>query len=538
MMDKQTFLAGGKRLRAVQEEILAALVEQGRETRFGRRHGFERIHSPQAYAEAVPPRAYEAWRQDIERIVAGEPDVLSTSPVYCFISSSGSSGGPPKVVPMTHRFVEEAFSPFYRLCLASICEAFPFVHPRHGATLNLKADPLRPRPKLANGMAHLGLSQVDFSRDFDEMASEPGADSPWVQVPPGIEEELERLHVKLLKSAGEGVRALVGINPRTVANLVRLLALRGQELVAGVRSGLHRGQAVCAPRPALADALAARLREQGQLKPADWWPALELVIAWQDGMASVYQPRLQALFGAGVRCVDAPLGASEAPLTVPWYDGRPGGLLAYHTVYYEFLAVDGARRGEVLGAHELREGDCHSVIVSQQSGLYRYHLQDLVRVEGHLGGIPRLSYQGRYAPGREVQEHHWLDAARQLAGRAPVTAFSAMPEGAGDWRVWIEFDMGCTEEDRRRVCHELATRMACLGEDGRAGLKPRRAVTVVEVGMDGFHFAWQASLQAGRRAPQVKDLVTIATPLHTGPASQVQRCRVGPGSPTETDTSA
>jgi hypothetical protein len=529
VLDKQTFLTGGPGLRQVQEELLLALLRQGRDTAFGRRHGFDRIGNAAQYAQAVPIRAHDAWRPDIERIVAGEAGVLSTSPVYRFISSSGSSGGPPKVLPMTQRFVQEAFAPFYRLCLASICEAFPFVHPSQGATLNLKADPLRPRPKLANGMEHLGLSQVNFAQDFDEMSTEPGADSPWVQVPAEIDEELERLHVKLLKSAGEPVRALVGINPRTVANLARLLTLRAPELLDDVRSGMHRGIAVCAPRPDLADAFADKMKARGGHQWAGCrWPQLELVIAWRDGMASVYQAHLRSLFGPHVRFVDAPLGASEAPLTVPIYDGLPGGLLAYHTVYYEFLAVDGARRGEVLGAHELREGDCYSVIVSQQSGLHRYHLQDLVRVESHLDGIPRLSYQGRYVAGRNVQEHQWLDAVRHATASVPAVAFCAMPQGQGSWCVWIEFAPACHEADRIKACHELAAYMckACgQSEDAR----PSAEITVIEVDPDGFHVAWQASLHAGRRAPQVKDLVTCTTPLQTGDVRQTVRCRLTAG---------
>lgn len=526
MLDKQTFLTGGPGLKHVQQEILLALLRQGRDTDFGRRHGFGRIASPAQYAQAVPIRAHDAWRADIARVVAGETNVLSTSPVYRFVSSSGSSGGPPKVLPMTQRFVQDAFAPFHRLCLASINEAFPFVHPSHPVTLNLKADPLRPTAKLTNGMAHLGLSQVNFARDFDAMSAEPGADSAWVQVPAEIEEELERLHVKLLKSAGAAVRALVGINPRTVANLARLLTLRAPELLEDLRSGMHRGIAVCEPRADLAQTLAARMEENGgHLLPLHWWPQLELVIAWRDGMASVYQGHLRTLFGPHVRFADAPLGASEAPLTVPIYDGLPGGLLAYHTVYYEFLAVDGARRGEVLGAHELRDGECYSVIVSQQSGLHRYHLQDLVRVESHHHGIPRLSYQGRYVEGRRLQEHHWLAAVRHATAGLNVVAFCAMPQGPDDWCVWIEFDPACPDADRISACHTLAEWVCHAdGKGGGAGTRP--LVTVIEVDRDGFHEAWRASLAAGRRAPQVKDLITCTQPLQTGSVRQTVRCRL------------
>jgi hypothetical protein len=245
-------------------------------------------------------------------------------------------------------------------------------------------------------------------------------------------------------------------------------------------------------------------------------------------MASVYQAHLRSLFGPHVRFVDAPLGASEAPLTVPIYDGRPGGLLAYHTVYYEFLAVDGERRGEVIGAHDLRQGNCYSVIVSQQSGLYRYHLQDLVRVESHLEGIPRLSYQGRYVEHRKVQEHQWLDAVRRASAQVPVVAFCAMPQGPDSWCVWIEFSPACVEADRVKACHDLATWMCevCSSdkEDGATA-----AITVIEVDQDGFHVAWQAGLHAGRRAPQVKDLITCATPLSTGAVRQTLRCRLTMG---------
>ena len=85
---------------AAQRRVLARLLRENSGCEFGRRHGFDRIDTPAAYAAAVPVRDYHAISDDIGRLLRGEKGVLTTGPVLMFEKTSGSTAAA-KYIPYT-----------------------------------------------------------------------------------------------------------------------------------------------------------------------------------------------------------------------------------------------------------------------------------------------------------------------------------------------------------------------------------------------------------------------------------------------------
>ncbi|MEQ8359116.1 MAG: GH3 auxin-responsive promoter family protein [Cytophagales bacterium] len=83
-----------------QKRTFESLIVQGRETLFGEDHGFKHIRSVKEFQERVPLRDYEQLRPYIDRIRAGESDVLwKGRPIY-FAKTSGTTSGS-KYIPIT-----------------------------------------------------------------------------------------------------------------------------------------------------------------------------------------------------------------------------------------------------------------------------------------------------------------------------------------------------------------------------------------------------------------------------------------------------
>ena len=61
---------------AVQERTLRALVDRGRDTAWGREHGFAEIRGIADYQRRVPITTYLDIRLLVERAIGGEPNVL------------------------------------------------------------------------------------------------------------------------------------------------------------------------------------------------------------------------------------------------------------------------------------------------------------------------------------------------------------------------------------------------------------------------------------------------------------------------------
>jgi hypothetical protein len=84
----------------LQEQVFRELLARGRETAFGREHGFASVASYEDFRERVPVRDYEGIRPYIERIIAGEKDVLWPGRPLYFAKTSGTTSGA-KFIPIT-----------------------------------------------------------------------------------------------------------------------------------------------------------------------------------------------------------------------------------------------------------------------------------------------------------------------------------------------------------------------------------------------------------------------------------------------------
>ena len=83
-----------------QEKVFQQLIKKAAHTEFGKDHDFEHIHSHADFVKRVPIRDYEALKPYVDRVVAGEADILwKGKPVY-FAKTSGTTSGS-KYIPIT-----------------------------------------------------------------------------------------------------------------------------------------------------------------------------------------------------------------------------------------------------------------------------------------------------------------------------------------------------------------------------------------------------------------------------------------------------
>ncbi len=92
--------AWSKKPIATQEKVFHSLIKVGAKTVFGKEHGFEEISSYEDFRAKVPVRAYEDFIPYIDRIKAGEKNILwKGSPIY-FCKTSGTTAGV-KYIPIS-----------------------------------------------------------------------------------------------------------------------------------------------------------------------------------------------------------------------------------------------------------------------------------------------------------------------------------------------------------------------------------------------------------------------------------------------------
>lgn len=83
-----------------QATVMQQLLEKGRNTVFGREHGFAEIQSHQDFRQAVPIKDYEGLKPWFDRLVNAEPDLLWPGLPTYFAKTSGTTSGA-KFIPIT-----------------------------------------------------------------------------------------------------------------------------------------------------------------------------------------------------------------------------------------------------------------------------------------------------------------------------------------------------------------------------------------------------------------------------------------------------
>lgn len=138
--------------------------------------------------------------------------------------------------------------------------------------------------------------------------------------------------------------------------------------------------------------ISKKRRDLLQSKPIAWdalWSELKIISCWNSATAALQANKLQALFpntflqGKG-------LLATEAPMTIPLINA-PSYVPLIDDVFFEFLD----KHGEIKLLHELNQGEIYQIIISQQGGLYRYQMQDNVKVQASHFNTPCLEFVGR-----------------------------------------------------------------------------------------------------------------------------------------------
>ncbi|HET8753748.1 MAG TPA: GH3 auxin-responsive promoter family protein, partial [Salinimicrobium sp.] len=85
----------------VQQKVLNYLLENARNTSYGKEYRFNDINNFRQFQEQVPIISYEDLLPYINKILAGEKNVLWPGPLKWFAKSSGTTGTKSKLIPVS-----------------------------------------------------------------------------------------------------------------------------------------------------------------------------------------------------------------------------------------------------------------------------------------------------------------------------------------------------------------------------------------------------------------------------------------------------
>lgn len=432
-----------------QDKLLRRIMRDNAQTSIGQRYGFADITSLEAYRQRVPIHGFDDLADCVAAQQNGERALTMQKPVY-YTRTSGTTGRT-KDIPLTRHGLAQIGDVQKHLAY-SLWRDTGFLR---GALLAF-ASPAR-EGRLPNGVSY-GATSGSAYRSLSPILESKFA-VPRAAFAIGDAEEKYRIYALGVLARGD-ITGAVAANPSSILKVARIIQDDGPALLHALSCRQFDGFSSAA-QP-VAQRIAARmdgervevlcetLARDGALGPAQVWPSLSAIACWTGGSCGAALTPLMALLPPGVRVVEYGYSASEFMGTVN-VDARANiGLPQLTHNVYEFVPRAAWDAGDrtCLGLHELEVGEEYHIVVTTRSGLYRYHINDVVRAVSGKGGCPGLVFlqKGRGVTnitGEKLCEHQVITAMQEVlkARGIPAHGFVVLAdEHAARYTVCLETD--------------------------------------------------------------------------------------------------
>ena len=381
----------------VNGDFLKRCLSQNAETEYGKKYDFRSIGSYSDYAERVPITGWEDVRPWADLIAEdGKQNVLFQDDVACFYFTSGTTGQKKRVpcskkaMATQNRYLVDAMFGTIARELGDIwSEGGILLVNESGArftkagfpVFNISGRLINTQRKLASflyvspteAMLPSGPTESMTLHALAALADPTVSDieSSFVVFPVELMQYIESHWAHLAEQIATG----------TLDPAIRMPAEARKSLTRRIR-----------PNPERARRIEEVFRNRkGDTFMPELWPGLQVISAGTAADFGFFEHRMRAYAGDRVHFYHRGYTSSEGIFTIPESLDDSDGVLLADAAFYEFRLED----GRILTMDQLSQGMQGSLIVTTESGLYRYDMQEKVKVTGFSGSCPRLRLLGR-----------------------------------------------------------------------------------------------------------------------------------------------
>ncbi len=402
-----------------QKKLLFNIIRKNRNTLYGREYGFSSIKTVEDFQKRVPVNNYESLRPYIKKMMRGDRGVLTKEKAIFFGITSGTTSKP-KFIPVTK---------CSRLQKSKVMSVWLYrVITDHPEALKGKA--LVIMSPAVEGYAPSGVPYG--SESGDAYKNMPFLVRRHYALPYEvfcIKDYDARYYTMLRIGIEADVTNISTMNPLTILVLCQKIDKYAKDIIEDIRKGsLNKSLNIdsCIRRviektmranPKRAEFLEELLIEKGTLLPKDFWKDLALIACWTGGTVGLYVKEFAKYFPEGIKIRDFGYVSTEARVSVPISDDGPSGILTAGSNFYEFIPEEDIEKPEprYLTVDKLQIRGRYYIIFTTPGGLYRYNIDDIIKVVGFRKAAPVIEFiqKGKNvssAAGEKLYEAQIIDA--------------------------------------------------------------------------------------------------------------------------------
>lgn len=323
----------------VQEEWFQNLIFTAQHTEWGKKYGYTDISNSKTFKERVPIQTYDTLKPYIERMLAGEQNVLWPSEIKWFAKSSGTTNDRSKFIPVSEESLEECHYKGGKDLLSIYCNNRPDTKIFTGKCLVLggssQINQLNSESSYGDLSAVL-IKNLPFWAEFYRTPDQS------ITLMENFEEKVEQI-----------ARATLDVN---VTNI----------------SGVPTWNVVLAKRI---------LELSGKSNLLEVWPNLELYFHGAVNFTP-YREQFKQLIPSDQMYYLETYNASEGFFGIQDLSNSEEMLLMLdYGIYYEFLPMEniGEENPKTLSLDEVELDKNYALIITTNAGLWRYQIGDTIK---------------------------------------------------------------------------------------------------------------------------------------------------------------
>lgn len=514
------------------ERFLMKILQDNKDTEYGRKYDFQNIHSVKEFQEKVPVSVYDDYADYILRMTENsEENLICSYPVNHYNKTSGTMGNP-KRIPMS----DESWRIYSRYTGGYLAELMEKLLDgkdwKCGKTLMM----MEAKPKTAVlkcGATYGAISEKTLLARKDTL--ELYHSSPIEAFFPEAGTNTRYLHARF-GLMDENIVSIGGTFYSFFAELLRYIETNWQMLVADIESGTIDESVSMSDsvRKALQGKIkpmperAARLREifsQGFDEPfvPKVWPKFCYISGTGSAGFQVYADKIKEHYtGDGITQLKFGISASEGCMSLCYAADTNNGVLIPDGMFYEFLPIDaGDDFSQIVTLDGLEEGKDYELIITNASGFYRYRMRDAIRVTGRYRNTPTIDFLYRIDKtvsimGEKTTEIALQNAANETAKELgfDLVGFSMLPDLDANpvcYRFYMEIANNPGDIHPKEIRYVLERKLAAanpsMGDKVKKGICGATSIYFLEP--ETYMLYRDLMVSKGTAAGQVKPVVVI-----------------------------
>ena len=388
---------------SAQKKLLMELLEENKDTEYGRKYGFAEIKSIEEYQKRVPVTEYEDYAEYIERMVeGGEENLISGKKPVWYNKTSGTVGEPKKIpYTQTSRDRFNTYSLGYQsgLLYRELGEKYfggRFLNLiRCGGSVSILPDgtPFGPLSE-ASLRPYIDKWKYIYSTPAEATFAPKGTNTNYLNARYALSDrDINNINCSFTGFLLDFCRYIEKNWKLLVNDIEKGVIDESIDLPADIREKLT---AELTPMPERAAELRA-VFEEGFETPfiPKVWKNLSYVVGGASAGFARYTNEIRSRYlGMDTAFYYRGISASEGIFSVPLKLASEESALIPDSLFYEFIPLD-EENAKPVTMDKLETGKEYELIITNHSGFYRYRMKDVMLVTGFFNAVPLVEFRYR-----------------------------------------------------------------------------------------------------------------------------------------------